>query len=70
MSQFEYEAGRRLAEADEPFYGLIQAAMRRADSQNAELLRAAWPEVWNELQRRYDAPGGRLIEDGVMDPRD
>jgi len=38
------------------------AAMRQADTDNATLLKAAWPHVWIELQARYDAPGGFLTE--------
>ena len=58
MSHFEYEYGRKLEADDAPFYGLIQAAMRRADTTNLEMLKGCWPEVWEELQERYCAPGG------------
>jgi len=44
--------------SDNEFYALIMAAMRRADTDNQRLLREAWPEVWDELQLRYNAPGG------------
>ena len=63
MSLHEYIRGRELAAADEPFYALIQAAMRRADSTNASKLRAAFPEVQVELERRYNAPLGLLPGD-------
>ena len=46
--------------ADLPFYSLIMTAMRKADSDNTELLRRAFPEVWRELKARYNAPGGVL----------
>lgn len=46
-----------------PFYALIFEAMRRADSINAARLRAAFPEVWDEMQARYNAPGGQLGSD-------
>lgn len=49
--------------SDQPFYALIMAAMRKADSYNAEKLRYVFPEVWVELQERYNAPGGFLRED-------
>ena len=60
MSLHEYEEGRKLAAKDPPFYALIQAAMRRADTYNLELLKIRWPEVWLELRARYNAPNGML----------
>lgn len=61
LSHYDYEAGRRLA--GEGFYALLSAAMRRADSANADRLRAAFPGVWSDLQARYDSPGGYLPGD-------
>jgi hypothetical protein len=63
VSRHEYEVSRELALADPPFYSLIMAAMRRADTRNADLLREAFPDTWAELQARYDAPGGILPGD-------
>lgn len=63
MSVYDYERALALSAADEPFYGLVMAAMLRADTANAEKLRAAWPEVWAELAERYHAPGQVLIRD-------
>jgi len=63
MSWHDYRKSLELAANDVPFYALIMAAMRGADSDNESLLRAAWPEVWEELLRRYHAPGGVLPED-------
>ena len=60
MSYDDYLIGRELLLNDPPFYALIQAAMRRADSGNAVKLRQAFPEVWVELNTRYHAPDGRL----------
>jgi len=40
------------------------AAMRKADTPNTAKLKAAWPDVWAELDARYNAPGGVLPEDG------
>lgn len=45
----------------EDFYALIMVAMRHADTANAEKLQAAWPEVWGELQERYNTPMGLLV---------
>ncbi len=60
MSFHEYQESRQLERADVSFYGLIMAAMRRADTDNLQLLRGAFPKVWDELQARYHAPGGIL----------
>lgn len=69
MSRYDYELSGRLAAGvavpaqPPPFYALLMAAMRRADSVNAMMLRNAFPDVWTELQARYDAPGGKLASD-------
>jgi hypothetical protein len=42
------------------FYPLLMAALRAADSQNVDRIRAAFPDVVAELQARYNAPGGVL----------
>ena len=60
MSYFDYKSSQSLAAQNPPFYALIMAAMRQADSHNAIIMRLAWPEVWDELQKRYNAPGGFL----------
>lgn len=60
MARYDYEASRYIASEDYPFYALLMAAMRQADTVNAAKLRAAWPDVWDELQARYNAPGGLL----------
>ena len=60
MSLHEYKQSIELYDKDYPFYALIMAAMRKADSDNERLLRDAFPRVWDELQARYDAPGGVL----------
>jgi hypothetical protein len=64
MSHHEYQVGRELERRDIPFYALIMAAMRKADRKNLYRLMGAYPEVWDELERRYNAPGGWLPEDG------
>lgn len=60
MSLFDYEASRGIAEQDHPFYALIMAAMRKADTENLHKLRQAFPHTHHELMVRYHAPGGRL----------
>ena len=49
-----------------PFYALVMAAARRADTTNLAKLRRAWPEVVAELETRYNAPGGLLPGEAVM----
>lgn len=63
MTLFEYEEGLDIAAKDPPFYALIQAAMRKADTYNLYLLKSCWPDVWRELRERYNAPSGILQEE-------
>ena len=65
MSYRDYVIGREIAAEDYPFYALIQAAMRKADSENLVKLQAAFPLVAQELRIRYNAPGGILLSDRV-----
>ena len=60
MSLYDYDASCRIARECYPFYALLMAAMRQADSDNIEKLKAAWPEVCDEFTARYHAPGGFL----------
>lgn len=59
MSLYDYKMSQEI-EGKYPFYALIMTAMRQADSDNLELLRQAFPRVWQELYERYNAPGGVL----------
>jgi hypothetical protein len=63
MSFYEYEKGKEIAAKKPSFYTLIQAAMRRADSDNLEMLKGCWPDTWAELFVREYSPGGRLKEE-------
>lgn len=58
MGHYDYMCSQQLDSKDYPFYALIMAAMRKADSVNARLLRDAFPLVWQELEERYHLPGG------------
>ena len=60
MSLHDYQTSKLIAEADPSFAALIMAALRKADTYNARLLREAWPDICAEMQARYDAPGGML----------
>ena len=58
MSYFDYIDS--ITASKYAFYTLIMAAMRNADTDNLEKLKDAFPRVWEELEKRYDAPGGYL----------
>ncbi len=60
MSYHEYLAAKQLLSDDPPFYALIMAAIHRADTENTEKLKQAWPDVWAETYARYHASGGLL----------
>lgn len=61
MSYHDYFVSQRIQRLPEvTFYGLIMAAMRKADTFNAALLREGFPHVWAELEERYDSPDGLL----------
>jgi hypothetical protein len=60
MSLYDYEQSRKLGATGQPFYALIMAAMRQADTDNLTRLRIGFPEVYGELEARYSSPGGML----------
>ena len=62
MSLYDYKVGQQIVfqYGDDEFYGLIQACMRLADTDNLQRLKIEWPNVWNDLQKRYNAPEGLL----------
>ncbi len=60
MSHYDYEASWRIAADGWPFYALVMAAIRQADSDNLARLTWAFPAVAAELRARYNAPGGLL----------
>lgn len=62
MSWHDYQESKDFG-SDPSFYALLMAAMRRADTLNVAMLRSCWPAVWDELQARYDAPGGYIPSD-------
>ena len=65
MSLHEYQLGRVIAAEDFPFYALIHAALRQADTANAAKIEAAWPELAAEARERYNAPGAMLPTDSA-----
>lgn len=67
MSLHAYHVSRAIEQKDLPFEALIMAAMRKADSYNALKLTNAFPGIWNEFAKRYNAPLGVIPEDGQVD---
>ena len=79
MSYTNYQESIRIASGDEigaepGFYSIVMAAMRRADDNNLPKLQSAFPTQWEELQIRYNAPGGfvskeeaKALGDGLSD---
>ena len=63
LNLYDYEVSRNISAESPPFYALIAAAMRQADSINIEKLRAAFPGVYADLVARYNAPGGKIEGD-------
>jgi len=60
MSHHDYTVSRQIEAENYPFYALIMAAMRKADSENAGKFQRAWPEVSAELNYRYWSTGGLM----------
>ncbi len=56
----EYQIAAELVDDGRVATTFLIAAMRRADSRNLILLRMAFPRLAEELQLRYDAPGGDI----------
>jgi len=65
MSLYDYQLGLKISAKGYPFYALIQAAIRQADSDNLLKLQRAFPAVHLELLARRDAPGGKLPNDDI-----
>jgi len=70
MSHYDYVVSREISKTDPPFASLIMSAMRKADDANLEMLAGCWPEIWEELKVRYNAPGGYLPEEHSEAPED
>jgi hypothetical protein len=60
MSLYDYRTSLKLEATECSFYALIMAAMRKADTDNLIKLKMAFPEVYDELSKRYYAPQGVL----------
>ena len=58
MSKYDYDISKHIVTMNYPFASLMMAALRQADSKNARVLAKAFPEITDELIKRYNAPGG------------
>jgi len=63
VSLYDYKKSQEIAAKDYPFYALIMAAIRQADTDNLYKLREAFPHVCLEFSFRYNAPDGKLAGD-------
>lgn len=60
LDEYAAQFARRLVDEDHSFTALFFAATRRADTINTALLQAVSPELYRQMQARYNAPGGLL----------
>lgn len=60
MSLYAFKVALQLEKDNTDFYGLIMAAMMRADDFNLIKLKREWLQVWAELEHRYNAPQGLM----------
>lgn len=63
VSLYDYKMSQVIEGDGHPFYALVMAAMRQADTFNLEKLGALFPETLAELRERYNAPGGVIASD-------
>lgn len=63
MGLHEYLVSQEIEREDYPFYSLVMALVRKADTDNLEKLRVAFPETVKELEKRYHVGAGILPED-------
>lgn len=62
MSLYDYEKSKEISAEGLPFASLIMAAVWKADILNFGRLRLAYPEIIEELEKRYFR-GGILPEE-------
>lgn len=65
MSLYDYRVSLKIGRSDPPFYSLIMAALRKADTVNSNKINAMWPELYAEFAERYHAPAGVIESDGI-----
>ena len=60
MSYYDYKKSQEIEMQGYPFYALLMACMRQADTHNTKILQLGWPDIWMEFLERYNAPGGLI----------
>lgn len=60
MSYHEYRVSQLITSKGYPFYAMLFAMIRQADSNNLEKIKQAWPARYEEFMSRYHSPGGLL----------
>lgn len=60
MSLYDYQKSKEIDTKDYPFYSIIMAAIRKADAINLVKFITCWPGIVEELNERYNNPGGKL----------
>ncbi len=63
MGLHEYLVSLEIEREDYPFYSLVMALVRKADLDNMARLRVVFPETVKELEKRYNARAGVLLDD-------
>lgn len=54
VDPYAYEMSRKIDAQGYPFYALVMAAMRQADTLNSDKLKAAFPDTWAYLSHAYN----------------
>jgi hypothetical protein len=65
MSLHSFLYSQTLSKHDPPFYALLFSMIRKADTDNTEIIKRCWPAQYAEFVLRYHAPGGILPEDNI-----
>ena len=60
MSLYSYIQSKEISGSDPDFQALLFSLMRKADTENLEIIKRNWPDDYNEFVLRYFAPGGCL----------
>jgi len=61
MDEFEFRDGIALWRQGHSFYALLVAAFKKADSNNLEKLKVAFPDEFEIARKRYAAPDSGLL---------
>ena len=60
MTIWDYRSAQELVGKGYSFRALITAALMRADDNNVDKIRRAWPDIASEAAARYSVAGGLL----------